>query len=135
MKGFKCDMNQIKIDLAFWNKTLKGQTPDDIINWALNLTENRIVTTSFGVYSAILLSTIAKHDPDMKVVWCDTLFNEPETYQHADYLIQKFNLKVFKYEPLKSRKEIDEEIGLPGVEDEAHAAFSEVVNLNPLEEL
>ena len=45
------------IDIEFWNKQLRDKSPDEIIAWALALTDNRIVTTSFGIYSAILLST------------------------------------------------------------------------------
>jgi len=124
-------MNKIDIDIAFWNKALKHKSPDEIITWALTLTPNRIVTTSFGKYSAILLSTISRHDKDMRTIWCDTLFNQPSTYSHASSLISQFNLKVHKYQPLLSKAEIDATLGLPTLEDEKHAEFSEVVKLEP----
>ena len=124
-------MQKIDIDIEAWNEKLKDKSPDDIIKWALTLTENRIVTTSFGVYSAILLSTMVRHDKDIKFIWCDTLFNQPSTYTHADYLIKTFKLNVHKYQPLKTKEEIDATIGLPSVEDDNHALFSEVVKLEP----
>ncbi|MCB0433324.1 MAG: phosphoadenylylsulfate reductase, partial [Mangrovimonas sp.] len=68
-------MKDPHIDINFWNKILRDKTPDEIIKWALTLTDNRIVTTSFGVYSSVLLSTITRHDKDIKVIWCDTLYN------------------------------------------------------------
>ena len=43
------------IDIAYWNKQLKDKSPNQIIDWALQLTSNKIVTTSFGVYSEALL--------------------------------------------------------------------------------
>lgn len=119
------------IDIEFWNKQLRDKSPDEIITWALALTDNRIVTTSFGIYSAVLLSTISRHDKNMKVVWCDTLFNMPSTYNHASKLIQKFNLNVFKYQPLKSKAEIDATIGLPSYDEDGHSEFSEIVKLEP----
>lgn len=119
------------IDIEFWNKQLRDKSPDEIITWALTLTDNRIVTTSFGIYSAVLLSTISRHDKNMKVVWCDTLFNMPSTYNHASKLIQKFNLNVFKYQPLKSKAEIDATIGLPSYDEDGHSEFSEIVKLEP----
>jgi phosphoadenosine phosphosulfate reductase len=119
------------IDIEFWNKELRDKSPDEIITWALTLTDNRIVTTSFGIYSAVLLSTISRHDKNMKVVWCDTLFNMPSTYNHAFNLIRKFNLNVFKYQPLKSKAEIDATIGLPSYDEDGHSEFSEIVKLEP----
>ncbi|MFD2542406.1 phosphoadenosine phosphosulfate reductase family protein [Lacinutrix gracilariae] len=121
----------IKLDIDTLNKELRNKTPDEIIQWALTLSSNRIVTTSFGKYSAILLSTMSKHDKNIKVVWCDTLFNLPETYAHADSLIKDYNLNIKKYQSLKTREEIEETIGLPNVEDDNHALFSEVVKLEP----
>lgn len=119
------------IDISYWNTQLRDKTPDEIIDWALSLTDKRIVTTSFGVYSAVLLSTFARKDKDINVVWCDTLFNTPETYEHANNLIDKFQLNVKKYEPLMARAEIDATIGIPEVTSPDHEKFTEVVKLEP----
>lgn len=121
----------ININIEKLNKVLKHKAPDKIIKWALALSENRIVTTSFGKYSAILLSTMAKHDKNIKVVWCDTLYNQPSTYEHAANLIKNYDLKINKYQSLKSKEEIDATIGLPSIEDDNHAEFSEIVKLEP----
>ncbi|WP_040281229.1 phosphoadenosine phosphosulfate reductase domain-containing protein [Psychroserpens damuponensis] len=121
----------IDIDIEQLNKELKYKSPNEIIEWALTLSEKRIVTTSFGKYSAILLSTMAKHDKDINVIWCDTLYNQPSTYKHAEDLIKNYNLNINKYQSLKSKAEIDATIGLPSIEDDNHAEFSEVVKLEP----
>ena len=73
----------IDINISDWNKKLRYKTPVEIAEWALGLSENKIVTTSFGIYSSVLLSTISKLDKDIRVVWCDTLYNQPSTYDHA----------------------------------------------------
>ncbi|WP_204346946.1 phosphoadenosine phosphosulfate reductase family protein [Psychroserpens algicola] len=119
------------LDLEILNKSLRDKTPDEIIKWALTLSENRIVTTSFGVYSAILLSTMSKHDKAIKVVWCDTLYNSPDTYKHAAHLINQYDLNIHQYQSLMSKEDIDATIGLPSLEDDNHAQFSEVVKLEP----
>lgn len=121
----------INIDIDFWNKKLKSKNPYEIIEWALNLSNNRIVTTSFGVYSAVLLSTMQKYDKSIRVVWCDTLYNEPSTYEHASILINRYKLNILKYQSLLTKEEIDRTIGLPNLEDNNHAHFSEVVKLEP----
>ena len=79
-------------NIQYWNKKLRDKTPDEIIDWALKISKNKIVTTSFGIYSEILLSTITRHDPNIKVIWCDTLFNSTKTYEHSKSLITKYDL-------------------------------------------
>ncbi len=119
------------VDIDFWNKKLKYKTPDAIIDWALKLSEKRIVTTSFGKYSAVLLSTFFRKDKDISVIWCDTGYNIPETYAHAIDLMDKFNLNVHTYLPLQSKAFTDYTLGSPDVEDPNHEKFTEIVKLEP----
>ncbi|NRD21318.1 phosphoadenosine phosphosulfate reductase family protein [Winogradskyella eckloniae] len=121
----------IDIDIDVWNKKLRDKTPVEIAEWALKLTDNYIVTTSFGIYSSVLLSTMSQLDKDIRVVWCDTLYNQPTTYEHAEKLIEKYNLNIHKYQSLYTKEEIDATIGLPSLEDDNHAVFSEAVKLEP----
>tara|TARA_Y100000815_G_C13320880_1_gene492262 strand:+ start:1321 stop:1941 length:621 start_codon:yes stop_codon:yes gene_type:complete len=121
----------IRLDIDAWNKKLKDRTPHEIAEWALRLSDNKIVTTSFGVYSSVLLSTMSQLDKDIRVVWCDTLYNQPSTYEHASNLIETYNLNLNKYQPLISKETIDKTIGLPSVENDNHDKFSEVVKLEP----
>ena len=118
-------------DIEFWNRELKDKTPDQIIDWALTLTDERIVTTSFGVYSEVLLSTFFRKDKNINVVWCDTGYNIQETYDHAINVINKYNLNVHTYVPLKSREYLDATLGLPEVTDPKHVEFTEIVKLEP----
>ena len=110
-----------KLDIDKLNIQLKSKTPEEIADWALTLTDNRVVTTSFGIYSAVLL----------KILWCDTLYNTPHTYEHASHLIDMFELNVQKYIPLESKEFIDESLGLPEVDSEKHEEFTELVKLEP----
>lgn len=121
----------IRLDIDAWNKKLKDRTPHEIAEWALRLSDNKIVTTSFGVYSSVLLSTMSQLDKNIRVVWCDTLYNQPSTYEHASNLIETYNLNINKYQPLISKETIDKTIGLPSVENDNHDKFSEVVKLEP----
>jgi phosphoadenosine phosphosulfate reductase len=121
----------INLDITVWNKILRSKTPLEIAEWALRLSNNRIVTTSFGIYSSVLLSTMSRLDNNIKVVWCDILYNLPSTYQHASDLIMKYNLNILKYQSLLSKEEIDATIGMPSLEDDNHTVFSEAVKLEP----
>ena len=121
----------INLDIDIWNKILRDKTPNEIAEWALRLSNNIIVTTSFGMYSSVLLSTISRLDHNIRVVWCDTLYHQPSTYKHASTLIKEYKLNVLKYKSLLSKEEIDATIGLPNLEDDNHSIFSEVVKLEP----
>lgn len=119
------------IDIAKQNKILRHKTPDEIIDWALSLTEKRIVTTSFGVYSSILLSTFSKSDPGIDVIWCDTGYNNYETYEHANKLIADYKLNIHIYVPKQTKAFTDVRLGLPTVDDPKHEVFTELVKLEP----
>ena len=119
------------IDINFWNDQLRDKSPEEIIVWALALTENRVVTTSFGIYSAVLLNTFYENDKDIRVVWCDTGYNTPNTYRHSTELINRFGLNVHQYSPLQTSAYTDATIGIPDVYDPKHAEFTEIVKLEP----
>jgi phosphoadenosine phosphosulfate reductase len=119
------------INIAHWNNELRGKSPEGIISWALGLTENRVVTTSFGIYSAVLLNTFFHQDKDIRVIWCDTGYNTPDTYRHSADLIEKFELNVHKYSPLQTSAYTDATLGIPDVHDPKHSEFTEIVKLEP----
>jgi phosphoadenosine phosphosulfate reductase len=83
------------------------------------------------VYSEVLLSTFFRKDKNINVIWCDTGYNTPETYDHAMNIINKYKLNVHTYIPLKSREFIDSTIGMPEVTDPKHKEFTEIVKLEP----
>ena len=107
------------------------KSPEEIISWALGLTDNRVVTTSFGIYSAVLLNTFFNQDRSIRVIWCDTGYNTPDTYRHSTDLIEKFELNVHKYSPLQTSAYTDATLGIPDVNDPKHIEFTEIVKLEP----
>ncbi|MEM0941679.1 MAG: phosphoadenosine phosphosulfate reductase family protein [Bacteroidota bacterium] len=121
----------IKLDLTEQNKKLRHKTPDEIIDWALQLTEKRMVTTSFGVYSSVLLSTFSQKDPNIDVVWCDTGYNNYQTYQHAHKLISDYDLNIHIYVPNQTKAFTDIVLGMPTIDDPKHDQFTELVKLEP----
>lgn len=121
----------MNLNLEALNKELKNKTPDEIIDWALPLSKKRIVTTSFGIYSAVLLSTFFRKDKNIDVIWCDTGYNTPKTYEHAINIIDKYKLNISVYVPLQSKAFIDSTIGLPEVSNPKHTEFTEIVKLEP----
>ncbi len=90
-------LTESRIDLAAWNRQLEGEDAQAIVSWAVQTFEDGLVmTTSFGVQSAVMLHLVTQVVPGIPVIWIDTGFNFPETYRFADDLIKrlKVNLKV-----------------------------------------
>ena len=119
------------IDIDYWNQKLKDKTPFEIIDWALQLTDKRIVTTSFGKYSAVLLHTFFQKAPSIDIIWCDTGYNSAETYQHGLNLMRQFELNMHVYVPLQSKAYIEATLGYPKVGTIEHAEFTEILKLEP----
>ncbi len=61
-----------------------------------------IASTSFGLQSAVMLKLLHQHTPKIPVVFIDTGFLFPETYQYAQELMEKFPLDYRIYHPTVS---------------------------------
>ncbi|MEM9648578.1 MAG: phosphoadenosine phosphosulfate reductase family protein [Bacteroidota bacterium] len=122
---------KLHIDTEYYNKQFRGIPPEEIIEWAIRLSNKRIVTTSFGKYSAVLLSTFQRIDPKINVVWCDTGYNLPETYEHASSLTNRFDLNLNTYVPRETRAFTEHRLGFPTADQPEHLEFSEIIKLEP----
>lgn len=113
------------------NEYLSDKTPHEIIEWALLVAKNPLVTTNFRPYEVAILNAVSKVDKDMKVIWCDTGYNTPNTYRHANELIEKLQLNVHLYVPAQTTSHRDATIGIPSIDDPKHKVFTEQVKLEP----
>ena len=85
--------------LAEVSANLETLTAEERVRWALERFKPEIMlSTSFGVQSAVLLHMVTQQWPDIPVVMVDTRYLFPETYRFADYLTErlKLNLKVYR---------------------------------------
>ena len=118
-------------DLAAVNAELHGADPGAIIDWALRQGERPVVTTNFRPYEVALLAAVAERSPQLPVIWCDTGYNTPQTYRHAEEIIARLALNVHRYVPRRTAAHRDATIGIPEVDTEAHDAFTHEVKLEP----
>ncbi|MDP6891215.1 MAG: phosphoadenylyl-sulfate reductase [Phycisphaerales bacterium] len=66
-----------------------------VIDWSLQQYLDRLVmTTSFGVHSAVLLDLVTGVVPGIPVLFVDTGFHFKETYTYADELTERFSLNL-----------------------------------------
>jgi phosphoadenosine phosphosulfate reductase len=73
------------------------------VDWAHeNFGDGLILSTSFGIQSAVMLHLVTTQVPDIPVIFVDTGYLFPETYQFADELTKRLNLNLKTYLPLQS---------------------------------
>lgn len=121
----------MNINLEQINKDLRKKTPSEIILWAISVSENPVVTTNFRPYEAAILRAVTRVKRDIKVIWCDTGYNTPQTYRHAEEIIAQLNLNLQLYVPKQSTAHRDVVLGIPDVDDPKHKLFTEQVKLEP----
>ncbi|KAA1244594.1 phosphoadenosine phosphosulfate reductase family protein [Aquimarina sp. RZ0] len=113
------------------NTKLKDKTPLEVIEWAVANAEKPVVTTNFRPYEAAILSVCVRALSTIPVIWCDSGYNTPNTYRHAEEVIALLNLNVKLYVPKQTSSHRDVVMGIPDIEDPKHKIFTEQVKLEP----
>ncbi len=122
-------IDQNKIDEL--NKSYKEAKPSEIIQKAIELSNEAVVTTNFRPYEASILHAVNTIESKIPVVWCDTGYNTPQTYKHANQVIGDLKLNVFLYVPKQTAAHRDVVMGIPSVDSPEHVLFTEQVKLEP----
>lgn len=81
--------------LVLWDKQLSRLSAPQRIEWALEqVSKQAVLSTSFGIQSAVLLHLISTIQPTMPVVFIDTGYLFPETYQYAELMTERLSLNL-----------------------------------------
>ena len=118
-------------DIPKLNGDMATAAPEAIIKQALALSGKAVVTTNFRPYEAAILHAITEVSPKTAVVWCDTGYNTPQTYRHAEAVIKQLDLNIFLYVPKQTAAHRDVVLGIPEIDTPEHAIFTEQVKLEP----
>ncbi len=113
------------------NAELRSRSPAEVITWTLSRVERPVLTTNFRPYEVAILHAVTQVSPGIPVVWCDTGYNTPFTYRHAEEIIARLRLNVHLYVPAQTTAHRDVLMGIPDVDDPRHAAFTDQVKLEP----
>ena len=82
---------------------LETDSAVDRVRWAHEAFGDKLVlTTSFGVQSAVMLHLVTSQIPDIPVIFIDTGYLFPETYRFAEELTERLHLNLQTYHPKKS---------------------------------
>ena len=113
------------------NTEFKSKSPKQIVSWAIDNAKNPLVTTNFRPYEVAILHLCTQVKPDLKVIWCDTGYNTPQTYRHAEELIKSLDLNIHLYVPKQTAAHRDVVLGIPSIDSPEHKIFTEQVKLEP----
>ncbi|MGB3403488.1 MAG: phosphoadenylyl-sulfate reductase [Microcoleaceae cyanobacterium] len=88
-----------QLDLDRVNQELADVTATELVQWAAEtFTDGLVMSTSFGIQSAVMLHLVTQVVPDIPVIWIDTGYLPAETYVFADGLTERLNLNLKVYQ-------------------------------------
>lgn len=70
-----------------------------IVQWSADtFGRGLVMSTSFGIQSAVMLHLVTRIAPNIPVIWVDTGYLPPETYRFADELTKRLHLNLQVYQ-------------------------------------
>lgn len=82
------------------------------IQWAKNtFGDSLVMSTSFGIQSAVLLHLVTQQIPNIPIIFIDTGYLFPETYSLAEDLTKRLKLNLLTYRANLAPKEQEDQYG------------------------
>jgi phosphoadenosine phosphosulfate reductase len=121
--------------LKQWNELLEKQTATKRAEWAMeNLPSQFVLSSSFGIQSAVMLHMLTQIDANIPVLLTDTGHLFPETYQFIEQLTERLNLNLQVYSAKESAAWQLNKYGEEWAKDEvALKAYNRRNKVEPLE--
>lgn len=126
---------QPELDLDAIHAALADADAEEVVRWAFETFGERLVmTSSFGAHSALMLHLASRVVPKLPVIFLDTGYLFPETYQFAEQLTARFGLRLEVYTPTMSAARQEALYGRlwDGDEDELRR-YQEINKIEPLD--
>ncbi len=87
------------LNLTEINENFSNSNAEQIIKWAdKQFSQSLVMSTSFGIQSAVMLHLVTDIIPDIPVIWIDTGYLPKETYIFAEELTKRLNLNLKVYQ-------------------------------------
>ena len=86
-----------------WNETLENKSAIARVEWAMDhLPGNFVLSSSFGIQSAVMLHLLTQVKSDIPVLITDTGHLFPETYRFIEQLTERLDLNLQVYQAKES---------------------------------
>ncbi len=94
--GFTYDEKESRqAALAHCNRVFATLAAEKRIEWALeHLPGQHVLSSSFGAQAAVSLHMVTRYRPDIPVIFIDTGYLFPETYEFVDQLTERLDLNL-----------------------------------------
>ncbi len=87
------------LDLETVNRQWGDADASALVQWGYDtFSEGLVLSTSFGIQSAVMLHLVTQVVPQIPVVWVDTGYLPVETYRFADELTERLHLNLHVYQ-------------------------------------
>jgi phosphoadenosine phosphosulfate reductase len=85
---------------------LEQITAEERVRWAIEtFGDGLVMSTSFGIQSAVMLHLVTRIAPQIPVIFIDTGYLFPETYRFARELTERLQLNLKKFTPATTAAE------------------------------
>ncbi|GAB4134265.1 MAG: phosphoadenylyl-sulfate reductase [Acidobacteriota bacterium] len=99
MALMQAESPSVPADLDRLRRDSDALPPAEFIQWSAGVFgDGLVVSTSFGVQSAVMLHLVTRVVPRIPVIWVDTGYLLPETYRFAEELTRRLNLNLKVYQ-------------------------------------
>jgi phosphoadenosine phosphosulfate reductase len=118
------------------NEVLEQQTATQRVAWAMqHLPGKFVLSSSFGIQSAVMLHMLTQVDANMPIILTDTGYLFPETYQFIDQLTERLSLNLHVYSAEQSAAWQQAKYGREWASDDtALKAYNRRNKIEPLEQ-
>ncbi|MEL7035699.1 MAG: phosphoadenylyl-sulfate reductase [Cyanobacteria bacterium J06592_8] len=98
--NLKTTVSQVpEINLDASNQQLQDAEASQMVEWgAKTFGDGLVMSTSFGIQSAVMLHLVTQVVPNIPIIWIDTGYLPAETYVFADQLTKRLNLNLQVYQ-------------------------------------
>ncbi|MGM0535339.1 MAG: phosphoadenylyl-sulfate reductase [Pseudomonadota bacterium] len=126
-----------EIDAARASALLEPLPAEARVEWALeNLPGSFVLSSSFGIQSAVLLHLATRVVPDLPVLLVDTGYLFPETYRFVDELTERLNLNLKVARPALSPGHLEMRHGkLWEQGPEGLTRYNQLMKVEPMERM
>lgn len=88
-----------KLELSSINQELAMADAREIVAWSFStFNKGLVMSTSFGIQSAVMLHLVTQIIPDVPIIWVDTGYLPAETYRFAEELTNRLQLNLHVYQ-------------------------------------
>ncbi|MBE9124644.1 MULTISPECIES: phosphoadenylyl-sulfate reductase [unclassified Coleofasciculus] len=124
MASVTLETSTLNIDAV--NRQLADTDALSIVEWTAKTFGNGLVmSTSFGIQSALMLHLVTRVVPDIPVIWVDTGYLPPKTYRFAEQLTARLNLNLKVYQSLISPARMEALYGRLWTQDDIEGMVAE----------